>query len=330
MIIEKILKKLTPERIRKEVGAVEKVRLSREVKRLADEYKKIGDPDRNEYLWKWILRGTKIFTGNRVSRRFLPGLLEAKLLLFILDTFFDDIVDKYKFRNKKLLKEILKVPFQQDYIKFKELNRKEKRCVNFAINIWKRIEREIKKFPKYREFKDLLEYDISQFLNVIKYSYLVHQNNYLLNKTENWIYLPHSMQVVINTTLELMCMPKFNVKELGRVREVAWRAQRMSRIGNWISTWEREIEERDFTSGVFVYALDLSVITIDELHKGDKFKIIKKIRNSKVEEKLLKEWEQDYREINKLTKRIKSVNIREMLPALEKIIFYHLSSRGYK
>ena len=95
-IIEKILKELTPERVKKEVEAVEKVRLSREVKRLANDYKRLGDPNRNEYLWKWIFRGTKIFTGNRVSRRFLPDLLEAKLLLFILDTFFDDIVDKYK------------------------------------------------------------------------------------------------------------------------------------------------------------------------------------------------------------------------------------------
>ena len=330
MIIEKILKQLTPERVKKEVEVVKKVKLSKEVQKIAQDYKRLGDPNRNEYLWKWIFRGTEVFTGNRVSKKLLPNLLESKLLLFILDTFFDDIADKYKLRNKKLLKEILKVPFQQEYIEFNKLNRKEKECVNFAIDLWDRIEKKIRKFPRYKEFKDIFEYDVSQFLNVIKYSYLVHKNNYLLNKTENWMYLPHSMQVVINTTLELMCMPKFDVKELGKFREVAWNAQKMSRIGNWVSTWEREIDEKDFTSGVFVYALDSGVISINDIQKGNKSKIIKKIRNSKIERKLLKEWEQNYYEINKLARKIKSVDVRSIPQALEKVLFFHLSSRGYK
>ncbi len=119
-------------------------------------------------------------------------------------------------------------------------------------------------------------------------------------------------------------------EQLGKFREVAWNAQKMSRIGNWVSTWEREIDEKDFTSGVFVYALDSGVISINDIQKGNKSKIIKKIRNSKIERKLLKEWEQNYYEINKLARKIKSVDVRSIPQALEKVLFFHLSSRGYK
>jgi len=306
------------------------VKLPQQIQKFVKEYNKVGDPNRNEYLWKWIFRGTQIFTGDRINKKYLSKLLEVKLLLFILDTFFDDITDKYELRNRKLLEEILKVPFQQKYIEFNKLNKKEKKCVKFTIKIWNRIDKIIKKFPRYQKFKDIFEYDFSQLFNTLKYSYLVNQNYYLLNKTENWLYLPHSMLVVMNITLELMCSPKFNIQELAKLREVAWCAQNMSRIGNWVSTWEREITEGDFTSGVFVHALDSGIITIDDLIQGDKSEIIKKIKEGKIEEKLLKKWEQNYITIRKLIKDIKSINIKQKLLALQKIIFFHLTSRGYK
>lgn len=330
MKINQILKQLTPERVKKELEKTNKIKLSKEIQGIANEYREMGDPARNEYLWKWILRGTKIFTGRRVNKKYLPFLLEAKLLLFILDTFFDDIVDKYKIRNKKLLDEILKVPFYRDYIEFGRLTKEEKKCIRFAIKIWKNVMKIIKRFPRYKEFRDIFEYDVSQFLNALKYSYLVHQNNYLLNKKENWLYLPHSMQVILNVTLELMCMPKFNFRELGLVRKMAWCAQNMSRIGNWISTWEREIPEQDFTSAVLVYVLDKGNIDVSDLQKGDKAKIILEINEAKIEKILLREWEENYNELKELAPKIKSFNVGQKISALEKIIFFHLSSRGYK
>lgn len=329
-IIEKIIKQLTSENVKKEIEAVQRVELSPELQKWVKKYEKVGDPSRNEYLWKWMFKGAKVFTGNRIDRKYSSSFWEAELLLFILNTTFDDIADKKEFRNRRLLEEILKVPFQQNYIEPNRLNEEEKNVLDFAIRIWNHAERRMKEFPRYEEFKDIFKHDFSQLLNTKKYCYLVHENNYLLNKTENWLYLPHSMHVMTHMTLELMCSPKFDIKELGKLREVAWHLQKMSRIGNWLSTWEREIEEGDFTSGVFVYGLDFNIITIDELAKGNKSEIIKKIKDSKIEEKLLKEWEQNYWEIDKLAKGIKSVDIKQIFLAMEKILFFHLSSRGYK
>ena len=109
----------------------------------------------------------------------------------------------------------------------------------------------------------------------------------------------------------------------------------MARIGNWLSTWEREIRENDFTSGVFAYAIDTDVITVDDLTKEDKFKIVNKIKKVQIEKKLLKEWEDNYLLIKKLgkkilAKKIQGFNLNKSLQKLEKFIIFHLTSKGYK
>ncbi len=326
-VISGILRQLTPERIKREIRAVQDVKLPPELQKWVKEYEKVGD--RNEFLWKWIFRGTKIFTAERGERKYLEDLLNVKLLLFILDTFLDDIADKYK--NKKLLNEVLKFSFDSSYIEFNKLNSKEKKEGAFVVNIWSQIKKITKTFPRFNEFKEIFEYDVFQLVNALKYSYLVHKNNYLYNSNEAWAYLPHSMQVITNITLELMCSLTFDAKELGGLRRVSWHAQRMSRIGNWVSTWEREIYERDYTSGVFIYAVESRVIHFKDLFsKGVEASTIKKIRNSKIEKKLLEEWEENYVELNRLSKKIKSVNIKKMSSSLEKVAIFHMSSRGYK
>ena len=59
--------------------------------------------------------------------------------------------------------------------------------------------------------------------------------------------------------------PGTSLNELGIAREVFWHAQRMGRIGNMLTTWEREVLDRDFTSGVFAHALDRRILAPSDL-----------------------------------------------------------------
>ena len=85
----------------------------------------------------------------------------------------------------------------------------------------------------------------------------------------------------------------------------------------------------DFTSGIFACAIQNEVVAIEDLKKKNKFEVIQKIRESKVEKELLKKWEQDYQTIDKLNKKIKNISINKFLFFLKKITVSHFISRGY-
>jgi hypothetical protein len=104
----------------------------------------------------------------------------------------------------------------------------------------------------------------------------------------------------------------------------------MSRIGNWISTWERELIEQDYTSWIFISALEQGVVTHEDLLKGNKEQIIGAIKKSNIAANLLKEWEIEYNGLILSAERIHSVKIQDIAEAMQKVIFLHLSSCGYK
>jgi len=327
MAIEKILKQLTPERIEKEIEAVQKVKLPPELQKWVKEYEKVGD--RDEFIWKWIYSAIQLITLPIVDKKYKNSIWRIKTyVLVIFDILLNDVADRSK--NKRLLNELLKIPFSEKNIKLNYLTKKEKKYLAFTKRFWECTFSQIKRCPRYEELKEIFNYDIAQIIIANQYDYLIAKYHYLINKTENWLYSPCTMGGMLCGTIDVMCSSKFDIKELGVMREVLWEAQKMARIGNWISTWKREIGENDFTSGVFVYALDLDILNNNELKKRNESKISKKIKNSKIEERLLEEWLQSYKKIDRFRRKLKSVDIKEFINGLEKLLILELVSRQYK
>ena len=121
----------------------------------------------------------------------------------------------------------------------------------FTTSLWETFEERLKCSPCYTEYAPLLAYDHQQILNTMAYSSLVNRYPAVLNLQEHDMYTPHNMQMMSFATMDLMNSPRFDRAELGRLRGIMWHAQNMGRIGNLVSTWQREIRDRDFTSGVF-------------------------------------------------------------------------------
>ena len=286
MAIEKILKQLTPGRVKKELKAIQKIKLPPGLQKWVREYEKVGE--RDEFFWKFIYKINQTVRPFNIPNKYQSSIIKIKFLTVMFIILLDDLADKTQ--SKKLLDESLNIPFGQSYtIKPDQFNKKEKKYLKFTIKIWQYIERRIKKYPRYKEFKGIFDYDINQVLNAMKYSYLVNTNPYLINKTEYWLYSPHTLQGMINCTLDLICSPKFNIKELSKVREICWRAQKMARIINCLSTWRRELDERDLTGGIPAYAVSLDLLDVDDFNKRNKINIINKVDPSNIKNELLKE-----------------------------------------
>lgn len=325
-VVSKILKQLTPERIKKEIEAIQKIELPPELQKWVREYEKAGG-ERDEFIWKWIYKGDRIVTRSfNSSKKYHYSIIETVFLFHMFTNLVDDISEKKEFKN--LLYELLKIPFNQNFVRFDQLDAKKKRYTAFTIKVWHRIEKNFRECQYYRKMKYLLEYDVHQLLNTTKYSFLSYNNPYLINKTEYWMYLPQNMQLMIAFDLYLMCR-RFNFREIGKIRETILRSQRMLRIGNDIGTWEREIKNNDFASGICVYSLDSEIFSIDDFKKIRKLKIIKKIKNSGIEQEILKEWEKNYEEIKKINEKKGLLNIEKILSMLREITFYHLIGVGY-
>src|SRR5207253_5772344 len=114
----------------------------------------------------------------------------------------------------------------------------------------------------------------------------------LLNLTEHDLYLPHNMHMMVSATLDVMCSPDFDPAEVGKARQAFWHGQCMGRIGNLTTTWERELGEGDFTSGVYARALAHGDVTLAQLQAGDREAIQAAIRQGQHEAYFLCRWQE--------------------------------------
>jgi hypothetical protein len=191
--------------------------------------------------------------------------------------------------NQELLEQLLLLPLgiRPDLDRFRD----EDRAYGlFTQDVWDSIQEELRKLPHHARYAELLRFDYLQLCNVMRYSYLLNPRPELLNLVEHDLYTPHNMHIMICSTFDLMCSPGFDRTELGRLREVVWHSQWMGRIGNLVTTWQRELGEGDFTSGVYARAVVRGDVTVAQLLAGDREQIQAAIQNGGHAEWYLEQW----------------------------------------
>jgi len=162
----------------------------------------------------------------------------------------------------------------------------------------------------------LLYFDLRQMFNSARHSILVNSDPQLANKTESYAYGSHNMILLPQFDIDLMASEGFDRSDLSEFREVAWHAQRMARIGNWISTSEREARQEDLSSAVF------AMTSGEEVSNNG--------LGEEVRDSLLEDWQNCHREIEKRKENIGSIDVDALLRGLEVGLGYHLASEGLK
>jgi len=321
MVIEKILKQLTPGRIKEEREKIQNIKLPPEIQKWVKEYEKVGD--RPEFLWKWLYTGDEIIIHSfGFTKKYYHQILETTFLLNVFITLLDDISESEN--NDSFIEEALKIPPRQCSANLSLLKIKERKYLLFMKKIWDEIDKKIKKYPYYKKNKEIFDYDIAQFLNNARYFSLLSKKPYAINELEYWMYSHHNMQVCITFDLYLMCcFSQKSIHELGKCREIVLCLQEMARIGNCLGTWKREVSQKDFTSsGVFIYIKKPIFTNINKL-KGNLIN-----NKNSFEKKLFDRWEENCNKVSKLAKGVSQINSKKLLLSLEKITFYHLAGRG--
>jgi hypothetical protein len=283
---------------------------------------------RDGFLWRWVQKGLDLTALPSIDRQHAGANRTAKLLGVMLDVLLDDVADNLK--DGDFLGVLLKIPFHPGAAAPPGLGPDRLRYYPFTVEVWSEIERLARSFPRYGELAEVFEFDYLQLLNTMRYAFLVNRLPEMLNPTEHDLYQPHNMHMMISGTLDLMCSPGFDRKDLALIRQALWRGQVMGRIGNMVSTWEREIRERDFTSGVFSAAIERGLVAASELARLPADELRLAIEKSGVIEYFLREWQRLLDEVLEIARHVPSVDLSVLAGGLEELIRNHLGSRGLK
>lgn len=301
--------------------------------RLVESYEEIlGDRDR--FLWKWAYHLFPKFTLSSVAPEYAEKTRDGKLLALLFVSILDDVAEKH--RDLPTYEEAAKIPFDHLAVD-DDREGVDEEVLTLASDVWAQFAPTFSESPRIAEFEDIIRFDLNQVLTAMKYSYLANQTVDFVTESELRTYDAHNMMFYGFANIDLVHSPTFDSSELSTLRNVIERAQRMARIGNWITTWEREISDGDVSSGIVVYALEHDIISAEDIRalqtdtrEDDVETVVETICDHDVEDVFLTEWTEHLAEARALEPKIDSVDIGAYLDGVETIMEYHLASRGFK
>jgi len=288
-------------------------------------YESVGQ--RGRFLWQWCLKGVRMTTLPSVETALRSHVVETKLLGILFCSLIDDIADREQ--DAEMLEMAIAASSNQWAIERLEFwSGRRRSYLEMICKVWNEVWTRCSTYPRFRDFEPLLKFDNEQVQIAMRYALLSNQCPGLLNVIEHDLYQPNNMQMIFMATVDLCASPDFNSDELGIAREVFWHAQRMGRIGNMITTWEREVLDRDFTSGIFAFAVHRGILSAADLRNLPAHEIMTLLETNDCQEHFIKEWKAHRTQMLRKLRRVKSIDLMPYLNGVEELFRTHLGSRG--
>lgn len=309
------------------IDEIRTVDLPPQVTELAEEYDRLFD-ERDRFLWKWIHSLFPSFTLSSVGDEYADHVRTQKTILTMYVTILDDLVENRG--DRRTFEEACRLR-DDDRTADPERAAVDAETFAFIERVWREFEEGIVDAPRYDEFADVFEYDLGQTMNAMEYSATLNENPEMANLRGSRRYGSHNMVMFPYADVDLMFSPAFETAEFGAVRDLLWDLQEMARIGNWLTTWERELTEGDYTAGVVVFAVEENIVSPAELRAAeDADEIAQRIRTHEVEDVFRKRWYDRYRSVTEREFDAETVDLDELVAGMETVFEYHLATRGLK
>ncbi|MFO7926336.1 hypothetical protein [Natronomonas sp.] len=305
-------------------------RLPDRVSELAADYdRRIGI--RDDFVWRWIYSLLPSFRIPTVPKRHEPTVREQKTLLTIFITVLDDIAEHDG--DKTTFEQARNIPFPHQTV---ETGRSDvdAETIEFARRVWRQFEAPLRSAPRGEEFAEILGYDVRQAINAMDYSRLVGEHPAMANLANAYRYGAHNMIMYPYADVDLMYSPDFDRTDLSILRETLGELQRLARIGNWLTTWRRELEEGDYSSGILVAALQDGLIDPTGLaHRPtpeQAARYVETIEENDVEARFYAEWSERFSALERRVPAAESVDIGAIVDGMRTVFDYHRNSEGLK
>ena len=304
------------------IEAVRQTELPPRVRELSDEYDRtVGG--RDIFLWQWIHRLFDAFTLPCVPSDVMEEVKETKTILTMYITVLDDLADH--FGDRDTFEQARRLPYAPESVRY-DAPGVDSEILAFAETLWNEVNDRLIQAPCYEEQLDVFQFDLRQALNAMEYARVLNDNREIANLEESQHYGPFNMVMFPYAGIDIMWTPSFDRTELGELRELLLELQGMARIGNWVTTWERELYEDDYTAGVVVDALDKGIITTDD----EPDRAIAAIRADGVAERFEDEWYERYEAVSEREFDIESFDVDRLIRGMKTVMEFHVSSYGQK
>ena len=227
-------------------------------------YESVGHRD-SDYL-EWLHRVYTSMNLPCIPSECKKTLGEDKTKLAIFDIMADDLADNFVTRSRFLLQDFIRIPWhntveKHDYI-----------LVGQAI--WDDYFDSVKQYPRFKELEGIFYFDLRQVLSSMEYSSLINTVG-LDNPFEMSHHSPYGCAVILALDMDLMCLPNFDLKEMRTMRSISYLAQKVAHIANMLSTYPREVLEKDMSSPIISLAVRKRIITKEDLGGRD---VIEKLK----------------------------------------------------
>lgn len=290
------------------------------------------DHSRSPFIWKWVHRLAPQNELPIVESVYTDKLSIDKTLVVLFITVVDDILEKK--RDRATFLELSKIPFEGQ-VADPTADGVDAAYVSVGERIWQTLIGRLGDAPKFDDYADIFRFDLKQALTAIEYSDIASHNPGVATMADLERYESHNMVMLAYADVDFMHSDVEIGAALGPLRDAVLEAQMMARIGNWVSTWERELSEGDFSAGPIVYALETGLVTPDELERArrdddvaDELK--SRIRDHGIEDVFLSAWERHYDTLCRINEQLPSIELEPFIDGTEEILRYHLTSRGLK
>jgi hypothetical protein len=316
---------VAPSELAEVVADIKSIEFSPYLERWIQDYEKVGQ--RGRFLWQWCMKGLHLTTLPSVPAKLREHVIETKMLSILYGTLIDDIADREQ--DREMLEMAIRLGTDEwlmDRLGMWTGRRRE--YLEMIARIWEELWSRCQSYPRFTEFESLVRFDNHQSLNAMRYALMVNQTPSVLNNIEHDLYQPHNMQIMFMASVDICASVSFDANELGIAREIFWHAQRMGRIGNMLTTWEREVLDRDFTSGVFAHSLSRGILAPADLQTLPAYEIMAMLESAECHAHFIRDWRINRDEMARKVPQVHSCDLTAYLKGFERLIILHLGSRG--
>lgn len=302
--------------------SVKETQLPPSVVVLSEEYnRRVGE--RDQFLWKWIHNLFDAFTLPCVPTESWETVKTSKTVFTMFITVLDDLADQPG--GGATFEQARRIPYAPDAVDY-DAPGVEGDVLKFAEELWAEVNGLLTDAPCAQRYRDVFRFDLRQAINAMGYAQVLNGNPEIANIAESRHHGPFNMVMFPYADIDLMWTPEFDRSEFGELRHLLLDLQQMARIGNWVTTWERELFEGDYTAGVVVDALERGIISLED----DPETAIEAIRRHEIQAKFEAEWESRYRDALNGGYDIESFEPNELVRGMRTVMEYHLASYGQK